>query len=200
MVSWSKLTFKGAVQPTALSWTTCIAPRPELAPFLLFAAPHQFGSDRRRSGHSQRRICVFGRPVPFATVNPVNLNLAPGPGEVGRAGRPHFARPEAARVTRQSQIFARRAACAGDRRFTSDNRRYRNLWSAYRSTWPRSSDRRSAAICPESGGKRKSLAHARNDVNDPTRPLAARLRCKAACEILERPLRHAHHDHQPGGG
>jgi len=90
MVSWSKLTFKGAVQPTALSWTTCIAPRPELAPFLLFAAPHQFGSDRRRSGHSQRRICVFGRPVPFATVNPVNLNLAPGPGEVGRAARPHF--------------------------------------------------------------------------------------------------------------
>jgi hypothetical protein len=25
------LTFKGAVQPTALSWPTCIAPRPELA-------------------------------------------------------------------------------------------------------------------------------------------------------------------------
>ena len=40
-----------------------------------------------------------------------------------------------------------------------------------------------AAIGPQLGAERKSLALARNDVNDPKRQFAARLRCNAAFSI-----------------
>jgi len=38
-----------------------------------------------------------------------------------------------------------------------------------------------APICPQMGDKRKSLAHARNDVNDPSLPSAAKICCDAQC-------------------
>ena len=41
-----------------------------------------------------------------------------------------------------------------------------------------------APRCPQVGDKRKSLAHARNDLNDPLRRFSARLRCNAAlCSV-----------------